>query len=479
MKLKKIRLPRGIRGKKESDPSRRRFAAVRAKLGKNKKITALIAVVSLLAVAFVAIVAVQIFGGGAVPTVEVVAVAREDLRSTVDTSGSVGSTVTKTYYAPVSAPLGDVVRKKGDIVSAGDLLVNFDCTALAEENKTAQLEKSSAVHANNDALAQNNAKISAAKKARAKVKDYQSQVDSLQKKLAELNTRAAEKSRQAEAAGADPSTDAAVVSVNNEIASVNAKIEKTQSLLAEAQAAANGDEGALTADGIAQLKENSALAEAKAAAAAEALKKGQEGVKADFDGIVISVGGVSAGEGEAAAAVSGGYMATQGGELMTVASLGGLCVDVNIAKADFSRVEEGQSAVITIDGRTYSGTVSSIGNIAQKNEKGGVVMAAQVKINDNDGAIVYGSDAKVAIEMPVVAGALVIPAEAVNISKDGSFVYILRDGVIEKRPVVTGVSADGKIAVSRGLEEGDEVIRLLPDGLEEGMIARSLTDAEE
>ena len=420
-----------------------------------------------------AVAVASAFSGPGLPTVEVTEVAREDIRATVDASGTVGSTHIKTYYAPVSAPLGDTVKRKGDRVKAGDVLASFDCTTLESDQKAAELERSAAVHANNDALAQNKAKIASAQKARARVKECETQLETYRLRLAELNTKIAERTKAVEAAEGDPATDSTLVSLNNEVASVNAKMEQTQGQLAEAQTASTADETALTSDAIAQLKENSDLASVKAETAAELLKKGKEGVKADFDGIVLTVGGSEG------ATLAPGYMANQGGELMTVASLKDLAVDATIAKNDVDRVAAEQTATIRMEEKEYAATVLSVGTIAQKNEKGGVTVAAVVKFNEPDADIVYGSEAKVVIDLPVIRDALVIPIEAVNIAKDGSFVYLLNQvGIVEKRAVETGTSADGKMEILGGLKAGEKVITVMPEGLEAGMGALAAEETE-
>ena len=65
-----------------------------------------------------------------------------------------------------------------------------------------------------------------------------------------------------------------------------------------------------------------------------------------------------------------------------------------------------------------------------------------------------------------------LPAGVVNIGKDGSFCYVLKDGVITKQDITTGISSDEYVEVLDGIKEGDEVIRDL-GSLEEGMQAEA------
>ena len=63
-------------------------------------------------------------------------------------------------------------------------------------------------------------------------------------------------------------------------------------------------------------------------------------------------------------------------------------------------------------------------------------------------------------------------SEVVNIGKEGSFCYVLENGVITKKDITTGISSDEYVEVLDGIKEGDEVIRDL-GSLEEGMQAEA------
>lgn len=71
-----------------------------------------------------------------------------------------------------------------------------------------------------------------------------------------------------------------------------------------------------------------------------------------------------------------------------------------------------------------------------------------------------------------------IPAEVVNIGKEGSFCYVLENGVIIRKDITTGISSDDYVEVMDGLAEGDEVIRDLGN-LEEGMTAEASTGQDD
>ena len=114
-----------------------------------------------------------------------------------------------------------------------------------------------------------------------------------------------------------------------------------------------------------------------------------------------------------------------------------------------------------------------------------------MRIKNPDDDIFLGVDAKVTIHAEEADDVVVLPSEVVNIGKDGSFCYVIENGVITRRDITTGISSDDYVEVTAGIKEGDEVIRDL-GSLEEGMQAEAalyesadngsqsnLTDAEE
>ena len=54
-----------------------------------------------------------------------------------------------------------------------------------------------------------------------------------------------------------------------------------------------------------------------------------------------------------------------------------------------------------------------------------------------------------------------------NIGKDGSFCYVVQDGVIVKQDVKTGISSDTETEIVQGLKKGDDVVKDIGT-LEEG-----------
>ena len=65
-----------------------------------------------------------------------------------------------------------------------------------------------------------------------------------------------------------------------------------------------------------------------------------------------------------------------------------------------------------------------------------------------------------------------LPVEVVNIGKDGSFCYVIENGLVTRRNITTGISSEDYIEITDGIEAGEEVISDLGD-YTEGMAVQA------
>lgn len=120
----------------------------------------------------------------ALPQVPVSAVTKEDLTAKVDTSGTVESLRTKTYFSPVNAAIAQYPLKVGEVVKRGDSLVAFDVSTLEQDNQKAQLNVSATVNGSKDSMAKAAQTQQKANEAAGKVPTLQANVDSYQEYVA-------------------------------------------------------------------------------------------------------------------------------------------------------------------------------------------------------------------------------------------------------------------------------------------------------
>lgn len=260
--------------------------------------------------------------------------------------------------------------------------------------------------------------------------------------------------------GSDTTVTADTSALEAELEKASNTLAELQSRLSSQQAVAESDPSAVTAEEKEKMEITNNLSELDQMSAQELVEAAKKGIKADFNGVVTKVSVVE------------GATATQGMELFTLQNTDKVDVNVNVSKYDYDKVKEGQSADITIAGKTYEGEVTSISHVATQNEKGASLISADIRIKNPDEDIFLGVDAKVTIHAEEADNVVVLPSEVVNIGKEGSFCYVLENGIITKKDITTGISSDEYVEVLDGIKEGDEVIRDL-GSLEEGMQAES------
>lgn len=219
----------------------------------------------------------------------------------------------------------------------------------------------------------------------------------------------------------------------------------------------SSDAAILSNEAKQQLAANNSLSSLNAQMTKDDISAGKSGIKAEFSGVVTEV-----------SAVSGGP-AAKGVSLFSVASNENVIVDMSVTRYDLEKLEVGQSAEITLAGKSYTGTVSKLSRLAAANEKGTPVVSAEIHVENPDENIYLGLEANVKVNGHKEENVIVVPLEAVNTGKDGNFCYIVEDGIVVKKEVETGLASATMVEIKTGLKAGDKVIRSGIEIVEEGM----------
>lgn len=130
------------------------------------------------------------------PAVSVEAVQKGDITSRLDTSGTVVSLNTKTYFSPVNANIETYNLKVGQSVKKGELLVSFNTDSLEEDNTKAWLTASSTVNGNKDTEEKTQKALNEASVASTNVNIIQGDIDNFKAWIDNLNTAIADRTRE-------------------------------------------------------------------------------------------------------------------------------------------------------------------------------------------------------------------------------------------------------------------------------------------
>lgn len=457
---------------------------------KNRKKYIIIGIVALVVVCFVGVKAA---GSNAKMPVTAVAVSKGDVESSITTSGKVESDVTKTYYTQIGGNIDTIPVKLGQAVKNGEVLLYFEEESLAVARKDAEASALSSESSYNDSVNQNS-------KTQAKLNEANINLEVLEKQITGYTAFIKEQERKLEdtrnakkaslsawgrelakeqADGEDVGEEMAdyqyaleTLDMSRDLVDIQRTIDDAKEMLAgfEEYEAEMKSQKAATEDNVM----SAATKEAKALVnEAEQLKSAQvldytnmvsSGLKSDMDGIITQMN------------VTEGSPVTSGAALLTIASNDQVHVTVNLSKADLAKVEEGQKADVTIAGNTYEGKVSFINHMATTNANNMPVVEAQISVTNADENVYLGIEAKVVIYAQKSENVLLVPVETVNSDKNGDFVYVVENGIVVRKDVVTGVSSDTDIEIISGVKENDQIITDISLNIAEGMEVTVISD---
>ena len=443
-----------------------------------------------------------------VPQVMATTVQRGDIETTVSTSGVVESEISRIYYAPMAAKVSELNVELGDAVKAGDVLLGYDTEDLEFKQKSDALDAQASESSYQSSIAESNKQEAIYNESSQQlaniemlivfqkdlIKQFQYYVEDekTEKKLKlyderyRLNRRINNLNVQAyieDTEGVHVSQAQAM----NELEEINQKLEELEDdkelteierqivveqekladlemLRDELKADKNSSENAIL-DGY-KKKELEAIVQKSRIAEQQAqahLEEALAGIRADFNGIITELD------------INEGFVTEAGSKLMKLESSDAVRVNISLSKYDLSKVALGQKAEVEVSGQTYEGTVSKIIRMAEQNDAGTRLVAAEVHIENPDDNIYLGIEGKVKIQAQKSENTLLVPIAAVNTDQTGDFCYVVKNGMVEKRPITAGLSSEDSIEIVDGLEEGDIVLTDTSMELTEGMQVEPLT----
>ena len=185
--------------------------------------------------------------------------------------------------------------------------------------------------------------------------------------------------------------------------------------------------------------------------------------QAQLDGAVLaaSISGVVAD-----VAVEAGDPLGPAGRVLEIVDPSVVQVEGAVDEIDILSIAEGAQAVVVMDalaGQALTGAIDSIGTGAL-NQQGVVSYPVSVLVDVPGGLELFeGLSAAASIVVSETPDALLIPTAAVGGSFLQPTVRLSTDGAVEERPVTLGDSDDFWVAVTSGLEKGDQVLMRTPE----------------
>lgn len=458
---------------------------------KKKKIKKIIRriIIGVILVAIIAFAAINSIMAKNAPTVVFVTpVERDDVEQVLSTSGTVKTEERKVYFSTMAIEIAQVNVSLGDSVKKKQALLSYDAEALENEKLLAQLRIEANEGGYTSSISKNNEFINELGEANYNLDILELQIAYAENCIKELNKKITDKQDRLAKDGTnlqislidwadEPNSDEYMelqkqIQLNSYEQQHNKEIEEWQREIetyqetvtackeykAEMESQKTTSENSILDSGSKeQMSANRQIENINATETLTSIEEIENGIVADFDGVVTELNVVE------------GDTPMTGAQMLVLESTEKVKVEISVSKYDLEKIALGQEAEVTIAGNTYNGVVSKINGMATTNASGAAVVGAEIQIKNPDSNIFLGVEAKVKINTSVAKQVLVVPIEVVNSDKEGDFVYVVEDGVLLKKRIVTGISSDSYCEVKEGLNEGNQVVSNVTVDMVEGM----------
>jgi multidrug efflux pump subunit AcrA (membrane-fusion protein) len=346
------------------------------------------------------------------------------------TSGAVNPVMQSQVAGQVGGIVARVLRRAGDRVEKGEIVVQIDDSQLRLSLKTAQasLEASRInLSTTQGTTAQANPTLDL-------------QVNSAESALSVAQRNYDSKKALFDLGGA---TGAEMDRAKSDLSMAQANLEAARTALDQNSKA--------DVQNIAQLK--LAVDQASFAVQQAQLNLEHASIKAPFAGRLVAVN------------TQPGEFVSQNAPAFIIASQERE-VDFNVPPSDAPSLRVGGPVSFALGGKSYALRISQSSEVPLN---GVVAMAAAVPAGT---ALTYGAVGAVRYSLTLARGALV-PTGSLQTSEDRNFVYVVQAEKANKREI-TIVNESGSVAVVTGVTAGDTVVVNPPPGLLEGSIVKAL-----
>lgn len=163
-------------------------------------------------------------------------------------------------------------------------------------------------------------------------------------------------------------------------------------------------------------------------------------------------------DGEVASrSIDPGEMASSGQSVMSIVNIDKVFVEGNVAESDIALVKEGQKVKVKVDaaGGVFEGILKIVSPVANPQTKAYTV---KVEISNPGHKLKPGMFAEIQISTGNKNDVIVVPKEALINRGADKTIYIVNNNVAEERVVETGLEAQDKVEIVRGLSLGEKYV---------------------
>jgi RND family efflux transporter MFP subunit len=191
-------------------------------------------------------------------------------------------------------------------------------------------------------------------------------------------------------------------------------------------------------------------------------------IRAPFSGVVLSK---DAQPGEMVSPMSAGGGFTRTG-VATIVDMDSREIEVDVNESYINRVSAGQKVEGVLDAYPDLRIPAHVISIVPTADRQKATVRVRIGLDQLDPRILPDMGIKVSFledsSQPAAKAAFEVPAGALVREGDAAFVWVVRDGKVERRAVTAGDARDGQVPVTDGLSGGEVIVVDAPKRLRDG-----------
>lgn len=151
-----------------------------------------------------------------------------------------------------------------------------------------------------------------------------------------------------------------------------------------------------------------------------------------------------------------------------------LVTRVQVSELDVVHLNGGEHVSVVLDAYPGSPVPGRIRRIFPGADPQSRLVPVEIALGAPSAGVVVrpGFLARVRLDLDAIEGALAVPNSALGAAADGAFVFTVEADTIVRRPVRTGLGADGWVQIVSGLAEGERVVTSGHTNLRSGVRVR-------
>ncbi len=142
---------------------------------------------------------------------------------------------------------------------------------------------------------------------------------------------------------------------------------------------------------------------------------------------------------------------------LVVIDMSNVTAEASVSESIVEKIHLGEKVTVRVDAAAQAGKLTgTVETISPAADPRGYTV--KVGVPNPDGLLKAGMFARVSFPVDTAANVLVVPNSAVVTETGVEYVFVVRDGVLKKTAVQTGISNDVVTEITQGLEDGALVV---------------------